>query len=78
MVEVNLGYFGTCWVYALRHAILFEAHIECFGTWFDAYHGDFEHMISRIFLEILAWVLCGCINFDDDDISISMTIIVTG
>jgi hypothetical protein len=30
---------------------MLEAYL---GTWFDAYHGDFEHMIWRIFLEILA------------------------
>jgi hypothetical protein len=40
--------------HALRHGILFEAHLGCLGTWIDAYHGDFEHMIWRIFLEILA------------------------
>jgi hypothetical protein len=39
--EVCYGCFGTC----LRHV---------FGTWFDAYHGDLEHMIWRKFLEILA------------------------
>jgi hypothetical protein len=58
MVEVHLGYFGTCLRHifgiSLRHGIFFEAHLGCLGTWFDAYHGDFEHMIWRIFLEILA------------------------
>jgi len=28
---------------------MLEAYL---GKWFDAYHGDFEHMIWRIFLDI--------------------------
>jgi hypothetical protein len=52
MVEVHLGYFGTFLKNIL--VISFESHLGCLGTWFDAYHGDFEHMIWRIFLDILA------------------------
>jgi hypothetical protein len=49
---------------------MLEAYL---GTWFDAYHGDFGHIIWRIFLNILAYVFCGIINFDDDDISVLVT-----
>jgi hypothetical protein len=52
MFKEHFGYMIE--VYALKHGIFFEEHLGCLGTWFDAYHGDFEHMIWRIFLEILA------------------------
>jgi len=36
--------------YALRHGIFFEELVGFIGTWFDLYHGYFEHMIWRTFL----------------------------
>jgi hypothetical protein len=33
---------------------MFEAYLGGLGTWFDAYLGDFGHMIWGILLEILA------------------------
>jgi hypothetical protein len=65
MLEAYLGGIGTClwyfldilahvqgtfWVYALRLGVFFKEHLGCLGTWFDTYHGYFEHMIWRIFL----------------------------
>jgi hypothetical protein len=43
MLEAYLGVL----VYYLRHIL------EVFGTWFDAYLGDFGYMIWGIFLDAL-------------------------
>jgi hypothetical protein len=44
------------------------------GRWFEAYLGDVGHMFLIYFLGDIGIGYWGCINFDDDDVFVSVTI----